>query len=530
MVIKKPTIHTTLVFIGSVLLLIGYVLAILNDNFFILVPIVVLESLIFMGVISYLDLKYYKQALERDKLIEINNYKTEMYGNISHEFKTPLTLINGLSTLLIDKSKNAEEQEKLKGILHSGNQLLNLVNQMLGLVSVDANKTELLYINDDIISYLKKGVSLYQEYAKVKDQQLIFTSSVEVLHMDFDNDKLQKIINNLISNALKFTPKKGIVSFDVTKRNDVLILQITDTGTGIESKHLLYIFERYYKTFDTENNLGNGIGMALTKELVELLGGKINVESSIGKGSIFTIELPIKNKANAVRTTNLKAPFISELGNTKSLEIKKSTTNKTILIVEDNVAIRNFIKLLLGDYYKIFTAKNGVEGLQIAQNNTIHFIISDVVMPKMDGLTFCKTIKNDVATSHIPFIIISAKTSAEDRVKGYKLGIDAYLAKPFNNDELIIIIENLLQKKEAQIQYFSKLLEMKEASKKTIAINQIDVNFIKTIQEIAKILLQENTLQVNEIAIELGFESANYFTRIFKKETGFTPKTYIKNL
>ena len=229
----------------------------------------------------------------------------------------------------------------------------------------------------------------------------------------------------------------------------------------------------------------------------------------------------------------------------------------------------------MGDFYKVYTAKNGLEGLQIAKNKAVHFIISDVLMPKMDGLTFCKAIKSEVATSHIPFIIISAKTSPEDRVKGYKLGIDAYLAKPFNNDELIVIIENLLEKKEVQIQYFSKLLAIKESSKKVVEINQIDVDFIKTIQEIAlstshlnadeiahklatsrtqlhrkikmltgksitqyinhiriekaKILLEENTLQINEIAIELGFESANYFTRIFKKETGVTPKTYIKN-
>lgn len=575
MIIKKTTIPTTLVFIGSVLLLIGYVLAILNDNFFILVPLVVLESFIFMGVISYLDLKYYKKALERDKLIEINSYKTEMYSNISHEFKTPLTLINGLSKLLIDESKSSEEQEKLKGILHSGNQLLNLVNQMLGLVSIDADKTKAYYKNGDIIVFLKKSVSFYRQFSKIKEQQLIFNTTVATLQMDFDNEKLQKILNNLLSNAIKFTPQNGIISLDVETKNSSLLIKITDTGKGIEKKHIPHIFKRYYKTFDVDNNLGNGIGMNLTKELVAILNGKITVESIVGKGTTFIIELPITNNVSRVQKAELKTPLVDEIAVIASKKTKKTITKKTILIVEDHVAIRNFIKLLLGDYYNIYTAKNGLEGLKIAQNKTIHFIISDVLMPKMDGLEFCKAIKKETATSHIPFIIISAKTAIQDRLKGYKLGIDAYLKKPFDNDELLAIIKNLLQKRDAQINYFSNLLSLKESAKKTVEINQTEINFIKTIQEIAlnssktntdeiakklftsrtqlhrkikiltgksitqyinhiriekaKILLKENTLQINEIAIELGFESANYFTRIFKKETGITPKMYIKS-
>ena len=510
---------------------------------------------------------------ENQKNIALNDLKSKMYANISHEFKTPLTLINGLSSLLIKENKNNIDQQKLNGILYSGKQLLNLVNQMLGLATIDTKKETICYKNEDIIAFLSKGIKVYQN-VNYKTQKIKFTSNVSKLIMDFDGDKLQKILNNLMSNAIKFTPKKGKIHLDVIKENTLLIIKIKDTGTGIEAKHLPHIFERYYKTFDTENNLGNGIGMALTKELVELMEGTITVKSQIGKGTKFTISLPIHN--NFSNTTEIvpQQPIINisrEIITNNEEVIKKENS---ILIVEDNIAIRNFIKTLLGNTYTIHTANNGTEGLKIAKNKKIDFIISDVMMPKMNGLEFCKAIKSDIATSHIPFIIISAKTSNSDRVKGYELGIDAYLNKPFNNDELILIIKNLLEKRKDQINYFKNLLNLKESNQK-ISINQLDIDFIKKIQEIAlngsvinadeiasnlatsrtqlhrkiksltgksitqyinhiriekgKNLLKNESLNINDIAYKLGFESTNYFSRVFKKETGLSPLSYRKS-
>jgi signal transduction histidine kinase/DNA-binding response OmpR family regulator/ligand-binding sensor domain-containing protein len=525
-----------------------------------------------VGILLYkFNLNRKTAVADKQKAIEFNELKSTMYANISHEFRTPLTIINGLSKVLIEQGFEEESIEKIRGINDSGNQLLYLVNQMLELVSFDANKVTVTYKNADIIQFIEKCVSFYKFYADSKGVKLIFSSKVSSLQMDFDDNKLQKILNNVLSNAIKFTPEKGVVTVQIGEENQILILKISDTGQGIAPEHVPHIFERHYKTFDVDNNLGNGIGMALTKELITILQGSISVESVLEKGTEFIILLPIndtiKNSAVAVH----QIPFIetTTIG-TDFIEI--STTTATILLVEDNKEIQNFIKLLLGNLYTIHIANNGIEGLEIATNKPIDFIISDVMMPKMNGFEFCKRIKKDTKTSHIPFIMVTAKSDTEDKLKGYKLGVDAYLLKPFNKEELLLIIKNLLLKQQEKINYFSKLLELKKQSTKVTDINQLDLDFIKSIQEIAllphkisieditqklaisrtqlhkkiktltgksithyinyiriekaKTLLKESTLQINEIAFELGFESANYFTRIFKKETGKTPFGY----
>jgi len=512
--------------------------------------------------------------LENQKTTELDTLKTKMYANISHEFKTPLTLINGLSKVLLDENFEDDNIEKIKSINHNGNQLLHLVNQMLELVSFDANKTTVFYKNADIIKFIKQCVSYYKFYSDSKEVTLVFSSKLASLQMDFDDDKLQKILNNLLSNAIKFTPQKGTVTIELTTENKQLILRIIDTGQGIAPEHVPYIFERHYKTFDTENNLGNGIGMALTKELTTILKGTISVESVLKKGSVFTIKLPIENTVKESKAITYQIPFIEKT--TRTAEFKEDNTNSTsILLVEDNREIQNFIRLLLGNMYTLHVANNGLEGLEIAKTKSIDFIISDVMMPKMNGFEFCKHIKADIKTSHIPFIIVSAKSGTEDKLKGHQLGIDAYLLKPFNKHELLLIIKNLLLKQQEKVDYFSKLLGLKKQKTEINDINQLDIDFIKTIQEMAlspekttieniteklaisrsqlhkkiktltgqsishylnhvriekaKVLLQKNKLQISEIAFELGFESPNYFTRIFKKETGKTPNSYREN-
>lgn len=513
---------------------------------------------------------------EKQKAIEFDDLKTKMYANISHEFRTPLTLINGLSKVLIEADIGDKNSEKLKGIHRSGSQLLKLVNQILGLVSFDARKVKANYKNGDIIAFIKQCVSYYKFHSDSKQQQLTFSSKIETLHMDFDDDKLQKIINNVLANAIKFTPPKGEINIAAKIQNQSLILEITDSGKGIEATHLPHIFNRYYKISEDSFDVGNGIGMALTKELVNLLEGTITVESKINKGTKFTIKLPIKNIVQSTSELAYRIPFIADSNTTENKEgsVPNKRTSYTLLIVEDNEEIRNYIKLLLSEIYNIITAKNGVEGLKIAKNKNIDFIISDVMMPKMDGFEFCKHIKNDLKTSHIPFIIISAKTAKEDKLKGHQLGIDAYLLKPFDKDELQLIIKNLLQKKQEQMNSFRKLSLLKEGPN-NIVTNQLDINLITNLQEhvldkssrlsidqLAKVLgtsrtqlhrkikaltnlsvtnyinhiriekakhlLVNSKLNSNEIAYEVGFESSTYFSRIFKKELGTTPILYRK--
>jgi signal transduction histidine kinase/ligand-binding sensor domain-containing protein/DNA-binding response OmpR family regulator len=543
-----------------------------------------LAYLFYLGFSVFLANRYYQFKVskklakaERLKLKEIDELKSKMYANISHEFRTPLTLINGLSKVLIEENGSNQNTEKLKGIHRNGNQLLKLVNQILGLVSFDAKKIKANYKNGDVIAFIKQCVSYYKFYSDSKQQQLTVSTKTASLKMDFDDDKLQKIINNILSNAIKFTPEKGEIHVEIKKDNQNLILKISDSGQGIEAKHLPYIFDRYYKTLEDNFDVGNGIGMALTKELVNLLKGTITVESQIKKGTTFKVQLPINNNITTTSELEYQIPFVDNQSTSSNTEdpLTNEKAIYTLLLVEDNEEIRNYIKLLLDKLYNIVTAKNGIEGLKVAKNKNIDFIISDVMMPKMDGFEFCEHIKNDIKTSHIPFVIISAKTAKEDKLKGHKLGIDAYLFKPFDKDELLLIIKNLLQKKKEQINYFSKLLQLKESPNNSI-INQLDINLIQNLQEYvldknnklsidelsktlgtsrtqlhrkiktltnmsvtnyinhiriekAKYLLLNTTLNSNEIAYEVGFESSSYFSRIFKKELEISPISYREN-
>jgi len=395
-----------------------------------------------------------------------------------------------------------------------------------------------------------------------------------VLFMDFDDDKLQKILNNLVSNAIKFTPEGGKILIKVQKEKNKLIIKVSDTGKGIDKAHLIQVFDRHFTTHDSQGEEGSGIGLALTKELVELLEGNIEVSSAVGKGSVFTVKLPITNKA-VDTDINYNIAFIK--GHVDAIqfspETKTNTVKPSILVVEDNRDIQNFIHLLLSPNYTITKAKNGAEGLEIASKKNIDFIISDLVMPEMDGFEFCEWIKADINTSHIPFIILSARTESKDKQKAYKLGVDAYLTKPFNGEELQLIIDNLLEKQQKRIDYLKDLLYLRQEHKSMPDINEMDLNLIKNLQmlvldskskfsidelakklyisraqlhrklialtgmstthyinyiriEKAKHLLSTTNLRVKEVAYTVGFESTTYFSKLFKKELGVTPVSY----
>lgn len=511
---------------------------------------------------------------ESENLRKLDDLKAKMFSNISHEFRTPLTIVKGLSAQLAKHSTSQNDKDIIKGIEHSNDQLLNLVNQMLDLAALDAKKMEVHYKNGDVIKFIKKSVDLYKSYSDSKLQTINFNCKVEQLIMDFDDDKLQKILNNLVSNAIKFTPEGGRISINVKTEQDKLMIQVSDNGMGIDKSVLNQVFERHYKTNDILGNEGSGIGLALTKDLVELLKGSIDVTSETGKGSIFTVKLPIKNQS--VNTSiNYHIPFIK--GHADEIELDTSShgdgLKKTILVVEDNQDIQNFIRMLLSPIYNIISAKNGIEGLKVALEKSIDFIISDVMMPKMNGFEFCKQIKDNIDTSHIPFIMISARTESRDKQTAYQLGVDAYLTKPFDSQELKLIIDNLLQKQRERIKYLKELLHLKQGHKNVPDINELDFKLIKNLQRLvlnnrnnfsidqlakelyisrahlhrklialtgmsttqyinyvrmekAKHLLSESNLMVKEIAYTVGFESATYFSKLFKKELGKTPESF----
>ncbi|MFH6602781.1 ATP-binding protein [Maribacter algicola] len=512
--------------------------------------------------------------VERNRIKEIDELKSKMFANISHELRTPLTLIKGFTAMLLKNDKPTQIKNLSKAIESNNDQLLNLVDQMLDLSALDSNKMEIKYKNGDVVKFIKKCVELYKSYSKSKLQHLGFHSKLNELRMDFDDDKLQKILNNLLSNAIKHTPENGRIDLNLSQKDQWLYISVTDTGRGIAQKDLDQVFDRYYKTHDLYGKEGSGIGLALTKELVNLLGGSIQVQSKKGQGSRFTVTLPIKNEAQETPTNHF-LPFVEKDSWPETpIEPKNTPVGKpTILLVEDNKDIQHFITALLANKYNIVLANDGSEGIKQAQKKDIDFIISDVMMPHTDGFEFCVRIKSNVATSHIPFLMLSARTDTKDKQKAYSLGVDAYLTKPFAPDELISIINNLLLKQKARQNYLLELLAIKKPQVEQPDINKLDEELVAKLQKIilgnptklsandiakellvsrtqlhrkiksltgksltqyanhiriekAKHLLQTTDLQIKEIAYTTGFESPSYFIRLFKKEVGDTPENF----
>lgn len=525
--------------------------------------------------IYFLLLKRKLALAEAESTKELDAVKSKMYANISHEFRTPLTLIGGFANKLIRNTNlRASEIEDVEGIKQSNNRLLNLVDQMLDLVSLDGKQMQANYKKGDMVGFVNKCVMLYKSYSDSKEQRLQFNSEINELIMDIDDDKIQKILNNLLSNAIKFTPRNGTVKVQLLRNGQNILLKVSDTGKGIPADELPYLYDRYYKTFDLDHNLGSGIGMALTQELVTLLNGSISVQSEAGKGSCFSISLPITHTITTDTELVYAQAFVEKsIAQTFIANEQPMSGQQTILVVEDNLDVRNYLADLLSPSYKIISAEDGVEGLKIAKKKTIDFLLCDLMMPRMDGFEFCKKIKDDVQTSHIPFIMLTANTEHSNKLIGYKLGVDAYLTKPFHEQELLVIIENLLQKRKQQIDYFSTLLELKKPQTKETDIRQLDVNFIKDIQEIAlqkaelppvetiarnlllsrsqlhrkikvltgmsitnyinhvrieksKELLTGTSLTISEISYELGYDNVSYFSKLFKKQTGVSPSSY----
>lgn len=402
--------------------------------------------------------EYEMSKFEAEKLHEVDEMKSRFFANISHEFRTPLTLILGPAKDIIEKSKDNEAKQNAGLIKRSANRLFGLVNQLLDLSKLEAGKMKLETREIDIIPLLKGLVLSFSSLAERKKITLSFNTTEEKINVYLDRDKIEKIINNLLSNAFKFTPEGGKIDFTVTKQTNTLELRISDSGKGIAKDHLDKIFDRFYQIDRsyTREQEGTGIGLALTKELVELHKGKIEVESEEGKGTTFTVTIPLGKehlkpeeiiesvKEDEELTQMEKLIFEPEAKKEMvSIDIFTETDKPLLLIVEDNDDVRKYIISHLKSAYRIVEAVDGEDGVEQALNYIPDLIISDVMMPKMDGFQLCNKVKTDERTSHIPFIMLTAKAASQDKIAGYETGADDYIMKPFDAAELKVRIKNL---------------------------------------------------------------------------------------
>lgn len=533
---------------------------------------------------------------ETQRLKELDAFKNRLYTNITHEFRTPLTVIKGMT----DRIAGHQKEKRL--IQLNNDNLLNLVNQILDLRKIESGKMTLNLLQGDVVLYLKSVLASFRSLAEGKGIDLRGLYQVETLIMDYDKEKLLRIMSNLLSNALKFTPAGGEVCLMVSKNEtqfpeeEGLEIKIRDTGIGISEEKLPYIFDRFYQVESEKNSYhnrnkqigeGTGIGLALTKELVKLMKGVIEVESKVEVGSVFRLVFPIRRSEGRVgkslktdkQVIRPAAPILSidYFANTDSQNntlAKSNLRRPRLLIVEDNLSIVEYLKTLLNAHYQIDTAFDGQAGLEQALKQIPDLIISDVMMPRKDGFELCETLKKDQRTSHIPIILLTAKADVESRLAGLERGADAYLAKPFNQKELFIRLEKLLalrrrlqkryqtfetlpttkndafkqedafilavkQKIEAQlsnenfgIQALCKSVGMSRSQlhlKLKALTNKSTSHFIRSVRLYkAKELLQTSNLNITQVSFEVGFKDANYFTRTFTKEFGASPKSFRK--
>lgn len=525
-------------------------------------------------------------------LIEMDELKNRLYSNITHELRTPLTLILGpLEQMLSSETEKVPSRKQVKMMRKNANSLLTLVNQMLDLTKIDAKSMKLELVEEDINKFLRTRFAAFASLAEQKSITFQYSLLSEKNIRIFDSSKLEKIINNLVSNAVKFTGENGKIScYANFNPSNTLELIVEDDGKGIPKEELDKIFNRFHQVNTRQEiiNTGTGIGLSLTKELIELMHGKIALESEVGKGSKFVVTLPLgTNHLNdgeyqMVQNLNQKIheqPQITEpLESGDESEIIQKSKDKfpQVLIVEDHVDIREFIAENLKDSFFTEQAENGKTGLEQALKNIPDLVITDIVMPKMDGIELCHKLKTDEKTSHIPVVMLTGKSGIDDRLLGLETGADAYLTKPFNIKELRLLVTKLIEQRKKLRERFTRELHLEP---RDIAVTSADEKFINRAMEIieknignsefevrqfeeemfmsrmqlfrkikaltnqtpgefiriirlkrAASLIKQNFGNIAQITYEVGFNNPSYFAKCFKDLYGVLPSDYMKKL
>lgn len=522
------------------------------------------------------------EKVESESLRNLDQLKSHFFTNISHEFRTPLTLITGQIETLLESEEDSNRKKKLVSVNRNAEQLLALINQLLDLSKLEAGKMELYPEEHNLVSFLKNQLFSFESLAGAKNIILSFSSSRAAIPVHFDAEKMEKVFVNLFSNAVKFSEAGGRVDVSVDIPGpDVVEIRIKDCGIGIPKDRLPYIFDRFYQAdpSNTRKYEGTGIGLAQAHELIALHNGTIEAKSKEGDGSEFFIRLPfeggndsIGNESTFKEQLSVEAEsFREKLPDFESL---LSEHDEIILIVEDNADVRAFISEQLRDEYNILEASDGREGIAVSQETIPDLIITDLMMPVMDGCELSLNIRKDEKTSHIPIIMLTAKAGLDPRIEGLESGIDAFLNKPFHVKELLTTVRTLIQqrknlkkqyssttyfkpsvisKSSVDQRFLSRAIEVFEnhideehfkvedyAESLGMSISQLNRklnalvgqsagNFIRSLrlQRAAELLNQTNKT-IAQTCYEVGFNDQAYFSRAFKKQFGKSPSAFRK--
>ncbi|TLX74315.1 response regulator [Labilibacter sediminis] len=554
------------------------------------------------------------ERVERENTMKLNQTKLNFFTNISHEIKTPLTIISGILEHKINTGQLIVEKRDFYVINKNTRRMLRLVSQLLDFRKINTGHMPLYWVKDNVVDFLNELYEPFEVYASKKNVELTFRSESKELAMVFDPDKLEKILSNLLSNALKHTPEGGAIAINVSKglcaetpqwilkglsgkSDDYITLKVTDTGAGISSDDLEHIFEQFYQSSPekilTNTAEGVGIGLSFTKMLVELHKGNIFVTSELKKGSSFFVLLPLIQQGVDVDKYEGHEGLVSDVTERARQEYAPDDAfvlapaedingevifyDQEILIVEDNDEIRKFVKEFLSPHYKIHEAKDGKEGLEKAISLMPDLIISDVMMPVMDGLEMCNQLKTQEKTNHIPIILLTANAHLEHRIEGLKCGADSYIPKPFNVEHLKVRIQKLLelrltlkekyvdlsgdmQLKDLDInaadkEFLSQLEELIEENLSNSEYTVVDIENalgysrmqlyrkVKSISGISAIefmrnhrlkrsvdMMHSTNLRINEILFSVGFSTPSYYSKCFKARYGKTPGDFLREI
>jgi signal transduction histidine kinase/ligand-binding sensor domain-containing protein/DNA-binding response OmpR family regulator len=483
------------------------------------------------------------ERIEKERVRDINQVKMDFFTNVSHELRTPLTLILApLEELLKLPQIDKIVKKKYDLMLINAKRLYNLVDQLFEFRKTEMGTRQLKVDKSDIVSFVHE---VYESFRPLSDKNNIsytFHSTEAKLSFYFDKDAMEKILFNLLSNAFKYTESTHKISIELIKENDNILIKVGDTGVGIGEQDLSKVFDRFYQVNNREMNLGSGVGLAFTKRLVELHHGYITAQSAKGQGSVFTVTIPILDEvyrndfSNEHKVYELSivpdhATPVEDISTWQddvplADELDGNTLATKLLIVDDNEEILSYLQEYFSKLYQVAVAINGQIALEMLEVEQYDIIISDVMMPELDGLHFCKRVKQNINTSHIPVMLLTARNETSQQIKGLGMGADDYVTKPFSTSLLAAKVANLLRSRKRLKEYYST---RKEMVPENIAFNTLDEEFLKQAITIVEEHLADSEFSVDKFSREIGMSRSNLYLK-FKAITGESATDFIKRI
>ena len=493
---------------------------------------IVLFSIILLLLIGIMVYIYRTILMKRRIEEEANKAKLQFFTNISHELRTPLTLIaDPVNYIIHDDNLNSQQRSMLQIVQRNVLVLTQLVSEILDFRKVQNGKMELRLSDFNLSESMKQWIMLFSASAQ-KKHIAISMNAPDAVMLRADQDKIERICYNLLSNALKYTSEGGEISLTAKEENGRVMISVADNGCGISSDELPYIFDRFYQAKNAGR--GTGIGLAIVKAFTELHHGEVSATSIEGKGSTFTIHIPVRQKGEVTNQPTEKVEQLVEPSSAQEVPnqarhidelIQPYQTDKPeVLIIDDNIDIRTYLRSVLSEKYNVSEAADGKVGLELARKIVPDIVLSDIMMPVMDGLAFCRQLKTDKAISHIPVILLTARSLDEQRAEGYEHGADAYLSKPFSLRLLLSRIDNLIESRKKLNQTWSKGVEDDEIGNIS---NEIDKSFLKQLRKIIQENLANSDLSVEQIGDEIGLSRVQLYRKV-KALTGYSPVEIVR--